>query len=84
MIVTEAEGRFVTQRQEPKLALIQTSLPEHASVEGGDSQGEPRGALTLSAFGMAPLQVKAGFEHNVPACASTPLVLADEFEHGIR
>lgn len=57
MIVTEAEGRFVTQRQEPKLAIIETQMPEAAFA--GDGQGEAylAAALTLTAPGMSSIQV---------------------------
>ena len=55
MIVTEAEGRFVTQRQDPKLAIIETQLPETAF--SGDSEATLAAFLALTAPGMSPIQV---------------------------
>ena len=59
MIVTEAEGRFVTQRQESKLALIQTQLPQTAWTHNENMAPNAAAALTLSAPDMAPVQVNA-------------------------
>lgn len=58
MIVTEAEGRFVTQRQDPRLAIIETKLPETAFIGQISGQEDPEAALTLSAPSMSPIQVK--------------------------
>lgn len=58
MIVTEAEGRFVTQRQESKLALIGTQLPHDACLQGSSSHPDPTAALRLSAPDMPPVQVQ--------------------------
>ena len=58
MIVTEAEGRFVTQRQESKLALIETELPHDACLHGSSSHPDPKAALRLSAPDMPPVQVQ--------------------------
>lgn len=57
MIVTESEGRFVTQRQEPKLALIATSLPENVWLSGSQGPFEPGATLTLQAPDMPDIQV---------------------------
>ena len=56
MIVTEVEGRFVTQRQEPKLALIATKLPETVWLEGSESNADA--ALTMQAPGMPDIKVR--------------------------
>ncbi|KAK9811724.1 hypothetical protein WJX72_009040 [[Myrmecia] bisecta] len=53
MVVLEDNGKFRTQRQLPKLALVQTSLPE-AALLGAPSEDA---ALTLTAPGMSALQV---------------------------
>eukprot|EP00884_Botryococcus_braunii_P010638 jgi/Botrbrau1/19576/Bobra.0035s0061.1 len=55
-VVTNERGRFRTQRDSPKLALISTSLPEEALL-GEWGQLPPDAALTLTAPGMEPLQV---------------------------
>lgn len=57
MIVTEAEGRFVTQRQESRLAVIETQLPEAAFLGATEGVENMAAALTLTAPGMSPIQV---------------------------
>lgn len=57
MIVTEAEGRFVTQRQDPRLAIIETHLPEAAFTGGLEGKMDPTAFLTLSAPGVESIQV---------------------------
>ncbi|DBB06919.1 TPA: hypothetical protein ACH3X3_009573 [Trebouxia sp. C0006] len=57
MIVTEAEGRFVTQRQDATLALICTQLPQDACILGSKGHPDPKAALTLSGPGMPDVQV---------------------------
>ncbi len=57
MIVTEAEGRFVTQRQDARLALIGTQLPQDACILGSKGHPDPKAALTLSGPGMPDVQV---------------------------
>ena len=59
MIVTEAEGRFVTQRQEPKLAVIQTQLPQNAWLHGTKEVPDTSSVLTLSAPDLTPIQVQS-------------------------
>lgn len=54
MIVNE-KGRFITQRQEAKLAHIEPSLP--SSVVSGEEILPPEGMLTLVAPSMPPLHV---------------------------
>ena len=58
MIVTEAEGRFVTQRQDSRLAIIETYLPEAAFVGGLEGKTNPTASLKLSAPGMGSIQVR--------------------------
>ena len=58
MIVTEAEGRFVTQRQESKLALIATKLPQNVWLEGSEETSNPDAALTMQAPGMPDINVR--------------------------
>lgn len=62
MIVTEAEGRFVTQRQDSRLAIIETHLPEAAF--SGDLEGKqnPTVSLTLSAPGVNSIRVSKSSE----------------------
>ncbi|KAK9788137.1 hypothetical protein WJX73_007350 [Symbiochloris irregularis] len=56
VVVTEDErGRFKTQRNEPKLALVQTSLPGHAFT--GNTAITPSDFLELRAPGREPLKV---------------------------
>jgi uncharacterized protein YcbX len=57
MVVREATGKFVTQRQIPKLCKVSVSLPPEALL--GQSWGElqPGAAMVLSAPGMPQLQV---------------------------
>ncbi len=57
MIVTEAEGRFVTQRQDARLALIGTQLPQDACILGSKGHPDPKAALTLSGPDMPDVQV---------------------------
>lgn len=57
MIVTEAEGRFVTQRQESRLAIIETNLPEAAFLGATEGVANTAAALTLTAPGMSPIEV---------------------------
>lgn len=57
MIVTEAEGRFVTQRQDPRLAIIATQLPDSAFAADSGDEAESAAALTLTAPDMDPMQV---------------------------
>lgn len=57
MIVTEAEGRFVTQRQEPKLAVIEAHMPEAAFVGDGQAEADSAAALTLAAPGIGSIKV---------------------------
>uniref|UniRef100_A0A061SB27 Mosc domain-containing protein n=2 Tax=Tetraselmis sp. GSL018 TaxID=582737 RepID=A0A061SB27_9CHLO len=56
-VVVDAEtGNFLTQRQNPTLALITSELPPEALLDGWGSL-PPEAALSLSAPGMDPLQV---------------------------
>ena len=57
MIVTEAEGRVVTQRQDARLALIGTQLPQDACILGSKGHPDPKAALTLSGPDMPDVQV---------------------------
>lgn len=57
MIVTEAEGRFVTQRQDSRLAIIDAHLPEAAFFGGLEGQTHPAAFMTLSAPGVSSIQV---------------------------
>ena len=57
MIVTEAEGRFVTQRQDSRLALIATQLPHEFWLKGSQGQFEADAALSLNAPGMPAIDV---------------------------
>ena len=57
MIVTEAEGRFVTQRQDARLALIGTQLPQDACILGSQGHPDPNAALILSSPDMPDVQV---------------------------
>mmetsp|Transcript_70158 Transcript_70158/g.222443 ORF Transcript_70158/g.222443 Transcript_70158/m.222443 type:complete len:300 (-) Transcript_70158:619-1518(-) len=51
------EGKFMTQRVNPKLALIEVGLPVEA-LEGGWGQLPPDAALVLTAPGMEPISVQ--------------------------
>lgn len=57
MVVREATGKFVTQRQIPKLCKVSVSLPPEALM--GQSWGvlQPGAGMVLSAPGMPQLQV---------------------------
>ena len=57
MIVTEGEGRFVTQRQESKLALIATELPHEFWLKGSQGHFEADAALSLNAPDMPTIHV---------------------------
>jgi uncharacterized protein YcbX len=54
MIVTEA---VVTQRQDARLALIGTQLPQDACILGSKGHPDPKAALTLSGPDMPDVQV---------------------------
>lgn len=57
MVVREATGKFVTQRQIPKLCKVSTSLPPEAVMGQSWGQPQPGAAMVLSAPGMPQLQV---------------------------
>ena len=57
MIVTDAEGRFVTQRQDARLALIGTQLPQDSCILGSKGHPDPNAALTLSGPDMPDVKV---------------------------
>ena len=54
MIARESDGKFITQRQEPRMALIGADLPLDALL---CRQLAPGAALTLTAPGKEPLKV---------------------------
>ncbi|KAK9815329.1 hypothetical protein WJX72_001876 [[Myrmecia] bisecta] len=56
MVVTADSHRFVSQRQKPRMALIEVSLPPEALSESWGPL-PPDAALTLRAPGQDPLQV---------------------------
>lgn len=60
VIVKESGGRFLTQRQFPRLALVEVSIVPHALLEGtADLAACPDAKLVLRAPGMpAELQVR--------------------------
>mgnify|MGYP003297541633 CR=1 FL=1 len=43
-LITRPDGRFMTQREEPRLALIETALVDMQSPEGGYPNGNRRPA----------------------------------------
>ncbi|GAQ87885.1 hypothetical protein KFL_003850060 [Klebsormidium nitens] len=56
-MVVNDKGRMLTQRQAPKLALVETALPPEAIEEGAWKPLPPDAALSLKAPGMGPLQI---------------------------
>lgn len=77
MIVTEAEGRFVTQRQEPKLAVIEAHMPDAAFTGGGQAEPDSAAALTLAAPGMGSIQVTGDVGLPVIKPRSTEILLVN-------
>lgn len=57
MVVREATGKFVTQRQIPKLCKVSVSLPPEALLCQSWGELQPGAAMVLSAPGMPQLQV---------------------------
>ncbi|CAL8463480.1 g3014 [Coccomyxa elongata] len=55
-LITRPDGRFLTQRQIPRMTLISTALPPEALTKEWSKLG-PDASLTLTAPGMEPLQV---------------------------
>ena len=68
MIVTEAEGRFVTQRQEAKLALITTHISDSIWLSGSNGPFEPDAALTLTAPNMVDFQARLSTKETPGRC----------------
>eukprot|EP00775_Hariotina_reticulata_P009814 gene9814-9972_t len=57
MVVRADDGKFITQRQIPKLCLVSTDLPPEALLGADWGKLQPGAALVLSAPGMPQLQV---------------------------
>eukprot|EP00775_Hariotina_reticulata_P009816 gene9816-9974_t len=57
VVVRADTGKFITQRQIPKLCLVSTQLPHDVLLGSDWSQQPPGVALTLSAPGMPELKV---------------------------
>ena len=83
MIVTEAEGRFVTQRQDSRLAIIEAHLPEAAFIGGSEGKTNPTASLTLSAPGVNSIQVNNMAELAVPITFSQLLQMKVSLGAGI-
>ena len=58
-LVIDGNGRFVSQREEPALALVTAAYPAAGTDQAGDVPGPPADVITLSAAGHPPLTVRA-------------------------
>ena len=56
MIARESDGKFITQRQVPSMALIEVDIPQEALM---CLPLAPGAALILTAPGVQPLKVRA-------------------------
>ncbi|PSC71196.1 PITH domain-containing 1 [Micractinium conductrix] len=57
VIVRESNGKFITQRQQPRLALVEVAIVPDAVLQGADLAAHPDAKLVLRAPGMPELQV---------------------------
>lgn len=58
-LVIDGHGRFVSQREEPSLALVTAACPVAGTDQAGHEPGPAAGIITLSAPGHPPLTVRA-------------------------
>jgi hypothetical protein len=58
-LVIDGHGRFVSQREEPSLALVTAACPAAGTDQAGHEPGPATGIITLSAPGHPPLTVRA-------------------------
>ena len=59
VVVRAATGKFVTQRQQPRLALVEVSITPERLLQGADIATCPDAMLVLRAPGMQQLEVRA-------------------------
>ena len=73
-IVADGNGKFITQREVARLALVEVALTPASLLTGADPASHPDAVLVLRAPGMAELQVRkaVGFHSamtgSLPAC----------------
>ncbi|MGI8447594.1 MAG: MOSC domain-containing protein [Streptosporangiaceae bacterium] len=58
-LVIDGHGRFVSQREEPSLALVTAAYPAPGTDHAGPQPWPPADVITLSAAGQPPLTVRA-------------------------
>jgi len=58
-LVIDGNGRFVSQREEPALALLTAAYPAAGTDQAGPGPCAPADVITLSAAGHPPLAVRA-------------------------
>jgi uncharacterized protein YcbX len=58
-LVIDGNGRFVSQREEPALALVTAAYPAAGTDQAGHEPCSAAGVITLSAAGHPPLTVRA-------------------------
>lgn len=56
-VVCDSDGKFITQRQQPRLALVETSVTPDEALRTGDAMSCPDAVLVMKAPGMPKLQV---------------------------
>ena len=59
VVVRAATGKFVTQRQRPRLALVEVSITPEQLLQGAEISACPDAKLVLRAPGMEQLEVRA-------------------------
>jgi hypothetical protein len=59
VVVRAATGKFVTQRQQPRLALVEVSITPEQLLQGADIAACPDAKLVLRAPGMEQLEARA-------------------------
>jgi MOSC domain-containing protein len=58
-LVVDAAGRFISQREEPALALLTAVYPAAGPGRAADRESRPTGTILLSAAGRPPLKARA-------------------------
>ena len=71
VIVKESGGRFLTQRQQPKLCLVEQAIVPEPLLQGADLAACPDAKLVLRAPGMPELQVGGCCGCSMPLPART-------------
>lgn len=80
-MVIDADGRFLTQREEPRMALVRTALAENALLLRADGHGELRVPLAPPAGAIVQATV---WNDTVPAHVEDSRFFSDFFHRPLR